>query len=181
MDKYKIISNIDNIELKKNNNKYKLNFITTVDKSCNIIDIIKQHKLYELLFLLNKDLIKSQNTTNCSDNNEDVLMVLSNFSDNSDDEDDQYNNFYISITNNIKISKNNIEIKGNKNNFVLNDKTYQKFEIDNLNINLNFINDDKIEVYLSFKYIGVKLPIYVEEIIGHFFSKILRRFKKYFE
>ena len=181
MDKYKIISNIDNIELKKKNNKYKLNFITTINKSCNIIEIIEKNKIYELLFLLNKDLIKSQNITNCSNNNQDVLIVLSNLSDNDDDEDNQYNNFYISISNNTIITKNNVEIKGNKNNFVLNDKIYKKFEIDNLNINLNFINTDKIEVELSFKYIGETLPIYAEDIMGHFFLKVLRRFKKYFE
>ena len=183
MDNYKIISNTDNIILKKNNNnKYKLNFITTVNKSCNIINIIEQNKLYELLYLLNKDLIKSQQTTNCSNNSEDILIILNKLNENNDDaDDDQYNKLYITSTNNIKIHKNTVEIKGKKNNFMLNDNTYKKFEIDNLNINLNLLNDGKIEVELSFKYIGEQLPLYIENIIGFFFKKILCRLKLYFE
>ena len=181
MDQYKIISDSNNIILKKKNNKYKLNFTTTINKSCNIIEIIKEHELYELLFLLNKDLIKSYKINNCSDNSEEIVFIINKLNDDDDDDsDDLYNKLYISISNIIKINKNNVQIKGTKNNFLLNDSTYTKFPIDNLNINL-ILSNDKIELELSFLYIGEKLPIYIEDLIGFFFKKVLLRFKLYFE
>lgn len=195
MNSYKIITDKDDIILKKKDNKIKLETKKKVLLPCNIIELIENLEIYNLFKLLNDKIINKckilKNDTN-KDANKDVILFLNNIMKNEDDnedneededenEDEDLNkNFYITFTNIInKKDKNTIILTGKKNHVSLEKKGWKKIEIDNISIYINLIGDE-LEIKLTFEYIGKKIPIYAENTLGLVFRKIIKNLILYY-
>ena len=176
MEEYKIISDSNNIILKKKENKFKLQFATKVKKNCNIIEIIKENKLYELLYLLNKDIVEEYKCKKISDKEDEIVFIMNKL----DEDDDGTEKNYISINNSIIVEKNKAYIIGKKNNYISKKEDYKKFDVDNFNLKFH-LKDEILELEMSFYYVGNKIPKFIEDLMGRFFKKILHRLKLYLE
>ena len=77
MSTYKILTDKDDIILKKKDNKFKLETKKKVKLPCNIIELTENLEIYNLFKLLNEKLInKCKIIKNNSDTNSDILMCL---------------------------------------------------------------------------------------------------------
>ena len=191
MSDYKIITDADEIILKKKNNKYKLEAVKKIKMPCNIIELVENLEIYNLLKLLNENLINKYKIIN-NNNNNDIILFLSDISNNetntnSDSDSDSDSNetekqkkYYISFTDKItKINSNEIIINGLKNDIKVNLDDYKKLEIDNILIYFK-IENSELQILLKFNYIGEKIPIYMENLIGLIFRKIFKNLIKYY-
>jgi hypothetical protein len=92
MTEYKIITETDGFVLKKKDNCFKLEASKKVSFPCDVIEIIERFEIYNLLKLLNENIITKtkiiyQDQTNKS--NPDILLFFNNiFQENKDDEDE---------------------------------------------------------------------------------------------
>lgn len=183
MNNYKIISNKDNIILKKNDNKFKLESKSKVKKKCNIIELAENFEIYNLFKLLNEKLIhklKIIKKDNSDKKNEaDIIIFFNNIMKDNDDSDDD-KNYYISFTNIInKKSDNLITLIGNKNHISVDKENYKKMDIDNILLNIDLVNDE-LEIKLSFDYVGEKILIIMENTLGLVFRKIIKNLILYY-
>jgi len=184
MSTYKILTDKDDIILKKKDNKFKLETKKKVKPQCNIIKLAEDFEIYNLFKLLNEKLIsKFKIIKNNSDSNlnktADILLCLKNIlkDDESDDSDE---NFYISFTNSVlKKNDNSIILTGKKNHISLDKEGWKKIDIDDITLTINLI-EDELEINLNFEYIGEKLPIYAENTIGLIFRKIIKNLVLYY-
>jgi hypothetical protein len=185
MNNYKIISDKDNIILKKNDNKFKLDSKSKVKKKCNIIELAENYEIYNLFKLLNEKLIhklKIIKKDNSEKKNEvDIIIFFNNIMKNDEDSDDEDNkNYYISFTNIInKKSENSITLLGNKNHISIDKDNYKKMDIDNISLNIDLVNDE-LEINLSFEYVGEKILIIMENTLGLVFRKIIKNLILYY-
>lgn len=191
MNNYKIISDKDNIILKKNDNKFKLNSKSKVKKKCNIIELAENYEIYNLFKLLNEKLIhklKIIKKDNSDKKNEaDIIIFFNNImkndedsEDSEDSNDDDNKNYYISFTNIInKKCENSITLFGNKNHISIDKENYKKMDIDNILLNITLVNDE-LEINLSFEYVGEKILIIMENTLGLVFRKIIKNLILYY-
>ena len=179
MDNYKILTDKDNIILKKKDNKFILETKKKVKLPCDIINLVENLEIYNLFKLLNEKLIsKCKIIKNKS--NSDVIICLNNIIKNSDEDDGSDENFYITFTNNLnKKDPQTIVLDGKKNHINLNKEGWKKIEIDNVLIQVNLIQDE-LKINLSFDYIGEKMPIYAENTLGLVFRKIIKNLVLYY-
>ena len=70
---YKIISTKNDIMMKKKDTKYKIEFDTTINTYDKLLEIIKQQKFYELIYLLNTDIIEKFESNNITATKSDLL------------------------------------------------------------------------------------------------------------
>ena len=152
---------------------------------CNIIELVENLEIYNLLKLLNENLIHKYKIIKNNDSN-DIILFLSDISNNNtnSDSDSEQNEkskkYYISFTDKItKISSNEIIINGLKNDIKVNIDDYKKLEIDNILIYFKIVNLE-LQILLKFNYIGEKIPIYIENLIGLIFRKIFKNLIKYY-
>lgn len=189
MSDYKIITDADGIILKKKNNKFKLEAVKKIKIPCNIIELVENLEIYNLLKLLNENLIHKYKIIKNNDNN-DIILFLSDISNNETNSDsnsesesesnEKSKKYYISFADKItKISSNEIMINGLKNDIKVNLDDYRKMEIDNILIYFKIVNSE-LQILLKFNYIGEKIPIYMENLIGLIFRKIFKNLIKYY-
>ena len=189
MSDYKIITDADVIILKKKNNKFKLEAVKKIKIPCNIIELVENLEIYNLLKLLNENLIHKYKIIKNNDNN-DIILFLSDISNNETNSDsnsesesesnEKSKKYYISFADKItKISSNEIMINGLKNDIKVNLDDYRKMEIDNILIYFKIVNSE-LQILLKFNYIGEKIPIYMENLIGLIFRKIFKNLIKYY-
>ena len=185
MSTYKILTDKDDIILKKKDNKFKLETKKKVKLSCNIIELVESLEIYNLFKLINDKLIskckiiKKNSTENT---NTDIILCLCNImkdeEDNNDYDSDE--NFYLSFTNTVsKKDANTITLTGKKNNIKIDKEGWKKIEIDDILIHIN-LSDGELEIKLSFEYIGEKMPMYAENTIGLVFRKIIKNLVLYY-
>ena len=104
---------------------------------CNIIELVENLEIYNLLKLLNENLINKYKIIN-NNNNNDIILFLSDISNNetntnSDSDSDsneteKQKKYYISFTDKItKINSNEIIINGLKNDIKVNLDDYKKW------------------------------------------------------
>lgn len=189
MTEYRIITEADEIVLKKKGNKFKLEACKKIKLSCNIIDSVENLEIYNLLKLLNTNLIHKCKIIKDDKNNEtDIIIFLNDITtnvnlemDSDSDELDKQKKYYISFTNNInRISLNEIRVEGFKNSIKVNLDDYKKLEIDNIFINFKITSKSELQIVFKFNYIGEKIPIYMENTIGLVFRKIIKNLLKYY-
>jgi hypothetical protein len=178
MSIYKIITDKDDIILKKKDNKFKLEAKKQVKIPCNIISLAENLEIYNLFKLLNEKIInKCKIIKNTSDS--DVIIFLNDITtidnENADEENSETNkNLYITYANNIiKKNENSICLNGKKNHIKIDKDEYKKIEIDDIILNIDLINSD-LNITLKFNFIGEKIPIYAENTIGLIFRKIIK-------
>jgi hypothetical protein len=143
------------------------------------MEIIKKQKFYELLYLLNKDIIESYDVKINSDINFDTLLT---FSIVEDDEFDEFDKYYIKMNNEMLIEENSkkimVVIRGLQKDYKTSD--YVKINVDDLKTKI-LIDKEKmeIEIKLTFKFENKKMPTHIEKSVSLFFNKVIHRFKKY--
>ena len=185
MSTYKILTDKDDIILKKKDNKFKLETKKKVKLPCNIIELTENLEIYNLFKLLNEKLInKCKIIKNNSDTNSDILMCLGNIikDDDSDDsaDDDSDEHSYLTFTNStFKKDNKTIILTGKKNHVRLDKDGWKKIEIDDIIISIN-LSGNELEINLSFEYIGEKIPIYAENTLGMVFRKIIKNLVLYY-
>lgn len=190
MSSYKILTDKDDIILKKKDNKFKLETKKKVKIPCDIIKLAENFELYNLFKLLNEKLISKCKIINNSSNTNadsntfksaDILLCLNNILKNEDDDSDESDeNFYLTFTNSIlKQDDKSILIGGKKNHISLDKEGWKKIEIDDISLQINLVGNE-LEINLSFKYIGEKMPIYAENTIGLIFRKIVKNLVLYY-
>ena len=190
MSGYKIITEADEIVLKKKDNKFKLEANKKVKQSCNIIESVENLEIYNLLKLLNETLInKCKIMRDETDSSIDIILFLNDISNlagvdsesDSDEKNDRSKKYYISFTNLItKISPNEIRVEGKKNSIKVNLNEYKKLEIDDIVINFKISSKSELQILFKFNYTGEKIPIYMENTIGLVFRKIMKNLLKYY-
>jgi hypothetical protein len=186
MSTYKILTDKDDIVLKKKDNKFKLETKKKVKLPCNIIKLAENFEIYNLFKLLNDKLIskckviKNNSDTNLDSNKTaDILLCLNNIFK-EDDSDNSDENFYLTFTNSIlKKDDNTIILSGKKNHISLDKNGWKKIEIDDMTLCVNLYGDE-LEINLNFEYIGEKMPIYAENTIGLIFRKIIKNLVLYY-
>lgn len=189
MSEYKIITQAEEIVLKKKGNKFKLEASKKIKLPCNIIDNVENLEIYNQLKLLNENLINKCKIIQDEKNNEtDIIIFLNdiianpdNETDSDSDEQDKQKKYYISFTNDInRISLNEIKVEGKKNSIKINLEDYKKLEIDNIFINFKITSKSELQIIFKFNYIGEKIPIFVENTVGLVFRKIIKNLLKYY-
>jgi hypothetical protein len=171
---YKIIAEDNGIILLKKNNKFKLDIKSRVNISCDILTRINNNTFYDLLTKINNDTLKECRVKSIDNEKTNIFLVLNEI---DEDEDEK---LYISFTNKIKYkSEDNIIIIGTMNNLIINEPNYKKIDINNLLINVKLV-DDKLSIKLKVLYVGEKLPIFSENMIGHIFKKLFKRLVLYY-
>ena len=180
MSTFKILTDKDDIILKKKDNKFKLETKKKVKLPCNIIEIVENLEIYNLFKLLNEKLI-----TKCKiikkNSNSDVILFLNNImKDNDESDEDSDENYYLTFTNSVfKKDDKTIILTGKKNHISLDKDGWKKMEIDDILISINLLGDE-LEINLSFEYIGDKIPIYAENTLGLIFRKIIKNLVLYY-
>lgn len=178
MTSYKILTDKDDIILKKKDNKFKLETKKKVKLPCNIIEMAEKLEIYNLFWLLNEKLINKCKIIK-NNSNTDILLCLNNIMEVEEDEGSD-ENFYITFTNVVnKNNSNSIIITGTKNHVSLDKEGWKKIQIDNIIISINLF-EDELEIKLSFEYIGEKMPIYAENTLGLIFRKIIKNLILYY-
>ena len=178
MNSYKIITDKDDIILKKKDNKFKLETKKKVKLPCDIINLVENLEIYNLFKLLNDKLINKYKIIK-NNLDTDILLCFNNII-NEDDDDNSDDNFYITFRNTItKNDINSILITGKKNHISLDKEGWKKIAIDNILISINLIKDE-LEIKLNFEYIGDKIPIYAENTLGLIFRKIIKNLILYY-
>lgn len=176
---YKLVSKNDDIVMKKKDNKYKLEFESKIKTYDKLMEIIKKQKFYELLYLLNKDIIESYEGTLKSDKNFDTLLTFSII---EDDEYDEFDKYYIRMNNNMEIEEHSkkiiVTIKGTGMEYKT--KDYVKINVDDLKTKISIDKEKmEIDIKLTFKFADKKMPTHIEKSVSLFFNKVIHRFKKY--
>jgi hypothetical protein len=180
MSTFKILTDKDDIILKKKDNKFKLETKKKVKLPCNIIEIVENLEIYNLFKLLNEKLI-----TKCKiikkNSNSDVILFLNNImKDNDESDEDSDEHYYLTFTNSVlKKDDKTIILTGKKNHISLDKDGWKKMEIDDILISINLLGDE-LEINLSFEYIGDKMPIYAENTLGLIFRKIIKNLVLYY-
>lgn len=181
MSTYKILTDKDDIILKKKDNKFKLETKKKIKLPCNIIELAESLEIYNLFKLLNEKIInKCKIIKNNSDS--DIILCLNNIMEDEEDENDNESDekFYLSFTNTInKKDADSIVLIGKKNHISLDKEGWKKIEIDDIIIIIN-LSDSELEIKLSFEYIGEKMPIYAENTLGLVFRKIIKNLILYY-
>lgn len=177
---YKIISNSDDIIIKKKEDKYKLEFVSDIKNIDSFIKIISTHKFFELMYLLNKDLIDNFKFDAINSTDSELLYTLSIM---DDDEYDEFDKYFIKTNNQMEIRENN------SNNFICKIKSksdsdfkykdYKKIYLEDMVISVDINKKkSKCELSLSFKF-KEKQIIHIENVLSMLFKKVLYRLKKY--
>ena len=173
-----ILSNENDIIITFDNDDYTISFTGKYNDNANIRNIIKQNKLYELLYSLNKDIIEKYEMTSHNDvNNVDYIL---NFGTNM-------NNFFnnkltlkykLNLFNKTYIINNDkFEIIGSSINTNTN-ITLSELNVKNLFICIEIINNNIIKLNLSYNFIDSKLQ---KNALVSVLSKIFLRLKNYLE
>ena len=184
MSTYKILTDKDEIILKKKDNKFKLETKKKIKLPCDIIELAENSEIFNLFKLLNDKLISKCKIIK-NNQNSDIILFLNNLmksddSDETDESDESDKNFYLSFTSEIvNKEKNSISLEGKKNHKSIDKEGWKKIEIDNIKFLINLI-DDELEIKLSFEYIGEKMPIYAENTLGLIFRKIIKNLTLYY-
>jgi len=184
MSNYKIITDRDDIILKKKENKFKLEAKKQIKIPCDIISLAESLEIYNLFKLLNDKIITKCKIMKNTDSF-DILLCLSNLLKNdndaeSDSSDSDEKNFYITwATNTKKISDNNIILEGKKNSITIDKEGWKKIEIDDIFLSIEIVGSE-LNIGLKFTYIGEKMPIYAENTIGLIFRKIIKNLLTYY-
>ena len=173
MSHYKIITEKDNIILKKKDNKFKLEAKKKIKLPCDIINQIENFEIFNLLKSLNEDMLYKYKIIN-KDDSTNVILYIKNFLN------DYYleENYYITFTNKInKINDNHIILTGTKNDI---DKDgYKKLHIDNIYMEIELI-DNELNGKFKFNTIEDEMPIYIENNNGTVFRKIFKNLIKHY-
>lgn len=186
MSGYKIITEKEDIILKKKDNKFKLETNKKIKIPCNIIELVDKYEIFNLFKLLNEKIITKckliKNDLDNQTNSTDIILYLNNFMKNEEDSDDNEldENFYLSFTSSIiKKTSKSIVLHGKKNHLNLEKEGYKKIQIDNILLSVDLENDN-IEIKLNFEYIGEKLPMYAENTLGLVFRKMIKNLILYY-
>lgn len=176
---YKLVSKTDDITMKKKDNKYKLEFESKIKSYDKLMEIIKKQKFYELLYMLNKDIIESYDSKMISDTEFNTLLT---FSIVEDDEFNEFDKYYIKMSNLMEIEESSkkisVTIKGKEEDHKT--KDYVKINIDDLKTKISIDREKmEIEIKLTFKFAEKKIPTHIEKSASLFFNKVIHRFKKY--
>jgi hypothetical protein len=173
MSHYKIITDKDNIILKKKDNKFKLEANKKIKLPCDIINQIENYEIFNKLKLLNEDMLYKYKIIN-KDECINIILYIKNFLN------DYYleENYYITFTSKInKINDNHIILTGTKNDI---DKDgYKKLQIDNIYMEIQLVNNE-LNVKFKFNTIEDEMPIYIENNIGSVFRKIFKNLIKHY-
>jgi len=171
---------------KNNNNEYKISFnINLKGGEDTVINVLKNGQLFELLSVLNPDVIDKITVTE-NDGVHSVFMTLKN-SDQADGEEvDKIINIYFSLKYNFKENKCIItsQKNENENNEYHSDikKKYGKDFLHVSKIKLKVVEkNNKTSVCITFKTDVKKSNNINNMFIGLYFKKIFYRFKQYFE
>jgi hypothetical protein len=176
MSSYKILTNKDDVVLKKKDNKFKLETKKKVKLPCNIINLAENFEIFNLFKLLNEKLISKCKIMNINsstnlDKTADILICLNNI---------LKKNYYLSFTNYIlKQDDKSILLHGKKNHISLDKDEWKKIDINDITLQIN-LSGDELEINLSFEYIGDKMPTYAENTIGMIFRKIIKNLVLYY-
>jgi len=173
MTHYKIITEKDNIILKKKDNKFKLEAVKKVKLPCGIIDLVENLEIYNLFKSLNEEMVYKCKIYK-KDNNSDVILYIKNFLN------DYYldENYYITFSNKVnRIDQNHIELLGTKNDIIKDG--YKKLDIDNIHLDIKLV-DSELNIKLKFNIVEDEMPIYIENNIGLVFRKIIKNLIKHF-
>lgn len=177
---YKIISNSDDILIKKKEDKYKLEFVSDIKNIDSFVKIISTQKFFELMYLLNKDLIDTFKFDAPNSTDSELLYTLSII---EDDEYDEFDKYFIKTTNKMEIkeddpSKFSCKIKG-KSDSDFKYKDYKKITLEDMNVIIQIDKKkSKCELGLSFKFKDKQI-VHVENMLSMLFKKVLYRLKKY--
>ena len=181
MSTFKILTDKDDIILKKKDNKFKLETKKKVKQPCNIIELVENFEIFNLFKLLNEKLISKCKIIK-KNSNSDVILFLNNIMKDNDDDfgEDSDENFYLTFTNSVfKKDDKTIILTGKKNHISLDKDGWKKIEIDDITISIKLLGDE-LEINLSFEYIGEKMPIYAENTLGLIFRKIIKNLVLYY-
>jgi len=168
-----VLSNENGIIISLNNNDYKISFTTKYNDNANIRNIMKQNKLYELLYNLNKDIIEKYEFN--SSNGIDKVCYILNFGT-------TMNNFFDN-----KISSKYVLNLSNKTSIISNDKFQIVATTSNSNSNSSYLNvtnlsicidivNNNIVFNLSYNFSDSKLQ---KNALVSVLSKIFLRLKNY--
>ena len=168
-----VLSNENGIIISLNNNDYKISFTSKYNDNANIRNIMKQNKLYELLYNLNKDIIEKYEFN--SSNGLDKVSYILNFGT-------TMNNFFDN-----KISSKYVLNLSNKTSIISNDKFQIVGTTSNSNSNSSYLNvknlsicidivNNNIVFNLSYNFSDSKLQ---KNALVSVLSKIVLRLKNY--
>jgi hypothetical protein len=174
------VSNDNDVKIEMNDeNFYQVSFSTLLNSNSNIREIMKQNKLYELLKVLNVDIIDSfeMNSENGIDNIK-YIFNFGNFMSDFFDKSEEVK-YCLNVTNCTKqISENKFEINGTTNE---NYKGSIKLaKITDIVIMLEIINEYVI-VYLCYKNNDKDFNKIQKKALVNVISKILGKLKLYLE
>jgi hypothetical protein len=175
------VSNDNDVKIEMNDdNFYQVSFCTTLNSNSNIREIMKQNKLYELLKVLNVDIIELFEME--SENGIDNIKYVFNFGNFMSDffEKSEEVKYCLNVTNStLQISEDKYEIKGTTN-----EKNYngsiKLAKITDIVIVLEIINENVI-VFLSYKNNDNDFNKIQKKALVNVISKILGKLKLYLE
>ncbi len=174
MSYYTVISKSENIKLLKKENKFKLEAQSIVDKRCDILKLMKKGLFFDLLKKVSPKIIKEVVSEKINDDKRDIHLIFKEL-----DEDDE-EKLYMSFTQKIKqLEDGSVLIIGKKTDENIDNFALKKIEIDNLLINISF-NNNELNITMKVLYIGERLPVFSDNMIGHMFDKIFKNVINYY-
>jgi hypothetical protein len=174
------VSNENNVKIEMNDeNIYQISFSTKLNSNSNIRKIMQQNKLYELLKILNSDIIESYNIY--SANEYDCVEYIFNFGNYMSDFFDKSEEikYCLNVINKTtQISNDKYQINGNTNpNY---NGSVKLAKITDITIVLN-IEGENIIVFLYYQNNDSEFNKVQKKALVNILSKILGKLKLYLE
>lgn len=175
------VSNDNDVKIEMiNDNYYQVSFSTILNSNSNIREIMNQNKLYELLKVLNVDIIDffEMNSENGLDN----IKYIFNFGNFMSDffEKSEEVKYCLNVTNStLKISENKYEINGTTNENY--NGSIKLAKITDIVIMLEIIEENIIVFFLSYKNNDDDFNKIQKKTLVNVISKILGKLKLYLE
>lgn len=181
MDQYKILSETNGIVMKQKigTNKYKIEMVSSLESVDRAIDVFKKGKFFDLLHLLNKDIID-----NYKSSNNEILVVLSVV----DEEDDIYGEFDKYFIN-FKAETTHGDLNNDIVMFNIQTSIIRTTHEDDVQIDLESFDvgvridrtKSNIKIVAKFTFADKKVLSHVKNVMGLFLNKAIGRLKKYFQ
>lgn len=182
-DQYKILSESNGIVMKQKigTNEYKIVMVSSLKSVDRAIDVFKKNKFFDLLHLLNKDIIDTYKSTDSG-----VLVVLSIV----DDEDDIYGEFdkyfinfkpeTVCVSDNFSKGKIMFNIRTSIIDTTHDDDV--QINLENFDVGVGIDRDEQtIKIIAKFTFVDKKVLTHVKNVMGLFLNKAIGRLKKYFQ
>ena len=170
----KIINQNDIIlERDEKENKLSVIFEIKISDNCNIIESIKEKKLFEILAEVNKHLIEKVEllSYNKDKDEDDYIIYFSNISDDNDDK-----KIYLMLNTKVHTESNKAQINfvNSKIKFAIHDRDRILFK--NGDINIDIINNT-LKYNMVFQFIKIKPKD--DFVVGYLLRKLSWKFQQY--